>query len=88
MCRENPQALEWRPISTVHDATQETKFKGDPRINSLIKNVRIDDWGAADMAAIEILKATNKFSQNALFEVLLEYQDYPRDDDALFGERT
>lgn len=60
-------------------------FKTNPRIDSLIKNIGIGDWDAAAVAAIEIVKTTKKDGSNKLFQFLLDYQDYPKDDDMLWS---
>ena len=39
----------------------------------------------AAVAAIEVLRSTQKDGSNKLFESLLDYQDYPNDDDVLWS---
>lgn len=65
--------------------SQQTGFKADPRIDSLIKNIKVGDWDFAASAAIEILKTTELDGNSKMFETLLTYQDYPKDDDTLWG---
>ena len=65
--------------------SQRKDFKTDPRIDSLIKNIRVGDWDTAAIAAIEVLKTTEKDGSNKLFQSLLDYQDYPNDDDMLWS---
>jgi nucleoside phosphorylase len=60
-------------------------FKGDPRIDQLIQDVGVGDWDAARDAAFEILKGTDESGRNKLFECLLEYQEYPYDEDMRWG---
>jgi len=79
------QALERRSTTSVQRPFQEAEFENDPRIDHLIKDVGLGDWNAARDAAIEMLKATDEFGQNELFESLLRYQNYPNDEDVRFA---
>jgi len=80
------QAVQRRSSRKAARPTDAVVFKRDPRIERLIKDVNVSDWAAADRAALEIVKATDKFGHNDLFEALLEYQDYPnKEDDILWG---
>jgi nucleoside phosphorylase len=71
--------------SLPQTTSRRKRFKTDPRIDSLIKNIGVGDWDAAAVAAIKILKTTEKNGGNKLFHFLLEYQDYPKDDDMLWS---
>jgi nucleoside phosphorylase len=72
-------------LSTSEITPQQLNFKADPRIDSLIKNIKVGDWDSAANAAIEILKTTEADGGNQLFNSLLTYQDYPKDDDMLWA---
>lgn len=61
------------------------QFVGDPRIDKLIKGIGVGHNAAAETAAIEILKATDKHGRNALFEALLNYQDHPDTGEVLWA---
>jgi hypothetical protein len=74
-----------RRWDNIRETRKNLKFIRDPQIDELISDVSIGDWDAAAIAAIKILKATGKNGRNILFESLLEYQDYPGDDDMLWS---
>jgi hypothetical protein len=61
------------------------QFVEDPRIDKLIKGIGVGHNAAAETAAIEILKATDKHGRNALFEALLNYQDHPDTGEVLWA---
>ena len=71
------------PLS--QESLKETDFKSNPRIEELLKGMGPGDWDDARDAAIEILEATDEAGQNELFESLLEYQEYPYDEDMRWG---
>lgn len=73
------QALQRRSVP-VEASAQESEFRYDPRVNKLIENVGLGDWNAARDAAIEMLKATDEFGENELFQVLFTYIDCPDED--------
>jgi len=68
------QALERRSV-VAETSSEESEFSYDPRVDRLIENVGLGDWNAARDAAIEMLKATDEFGENELFEALLTYID-------------
>jgi nucleoside phosphorylase len=61
------------------------EFKRSPRIEELLKGLGPGDWNNARNAAFEILEATDEFGQNELFNSLLDYQDYPYDENLRWG---
>lgn len=70
-------------LSTGH--RERTQFTGDLRLDALIGPVKLGDWNAAELAALEIVKATDAGGRNELFEMLLDYQDLSDDDPRLWG---
>lgn len=74
------QAIARRSLTHIEDSPRGSGFKGDPRIDRLIRHIGPGDWDPARDAALEMLKATNEFGQNELFEVLLRYYDCPDED--------
>jgi hypothetical protein len=77
------RALGRRSVLPAPKSSPQNRFKGDPRIDRLINGVRFLDQEAAAAAAIEIVKTTGPSGQNELFEALLNYQDYPGDQEFL-----
>jgi hypothetical protein len=61
------------------------KFTGDPRVDALIKGVRLGDWHSAAEAALKVVALTDGQGRNQKFERLLGYQDCPDDDDRFWG---
>src|SRR5208337_4654055 len=76
-------ALERRTQSTPVRPSVPARFKRDSRIDQVVAGVEFLDRGAAAAAAIEIVKATDALGQNELFEALLNYQDFPDDNEFL-----
>ncbi|HTR37596.1 MAG TPA: toll/interleukin-1 receptor domain-containing protein [Bryobacteraceae bacterium] len=68
-----------------HASPLGAEFKGDRRLDALVKPVKLGDWHAAEEAALEIIKTTDSSGQNELFEVLLNYQDLNDEDPRLWG---
>jgi len=55
----------------------------DPKVDKLIRKIRLGEWKNATAAALEILVDTDATGRNTTFETLLQYQDLP-DDDEMF----
>lgn len=74
-----------REVTGSADSAQPS-FDPDPRIELLIKNVKLGWWKAAAQAALKIVETTDPASgKNDLFQALLEYQDVPDDNDRFWG---
>jgi TIR domain len=56
----------------------------DPRVDELICNVGLGEWKKATAAALQILSYTDAAGANQVFEVLLQYQDLPDDDESFW----
>jgi hypothetical protein len=59
--------------------------KRDPRVETVIRGVRLADWDAAEMAALDIIATTDRKGHNEIFSALLEYQDLTEDSDLLWS---
>jgi hypothetical protein len=82
VCCQVQEVLKKRSRSPSQNRSE---FKGDRRLDVLIKPVKLGDLNAAELAALEIVKATDAFGRNELFEILLDYQDFSDDDPRLWG---
>lgn len=61
-------------------------FEPDPRIERLIKNVKLGGWKEAAIAALKIIETTDTASgRNELFQALFAYQDLQDDNDKFWG---
>jgi hypothetical protein len=61
------------------------EFIRDPRIDDLIKAIKLADWDLAAEAALRVVAMTDSEGCNKTFESLLNYQDCPDEDDAFWG---
>jgi nucleoside phosphorylase len=59
-------------------------FVRDPRIDSLIADVRFGELKTSAQPALEILKTTGSAGRNELFEQLLSYQDCPDEEEVFW----
>ncbi len=67
-------------------ASVRRRFEPDPRIERLIKNVKLGGWKEAAIAALKIIETTDTASgRNELFEALFAYQDLEEDNDRFWG---
>jgi|HubBroStandDraft_1064217.scaffolds.fasta_scaffold97539_2 TIR domain len=85
VCHQVREVLRRRAGPSSSEASGEIKFEGDWRLDLLIKPVKLGDWNAAELAALEIVKATDVSGRNELFEILLDYQDFTDEDPRLWG---
>lgn len=83
MCHQVQEVLRKRVPWPPTEGAAQPEFKEDRRVDLLIKSVKLGDWDAAEIAALEIVKTTDASGRNELFDALLEYQDL-RDEDPRF----
>jgi hypothetical protein len=74
------RVIERRSITSASGSSGDAAFRGDPRIDELIKGIGSGDWEAAYEAALEISKATDESGHNDLFKALLKYQELSNND--------
>jgi hypothetical protein len=74
------RALERRSAIPFEGSSQQAKPKIDPRVEKLIRNVKLGDWNAAKNVAVRIVESTDDSSNNELFESLLSSLYYIDDD--------
>jgi TIR domain len=60
-------------------------FRGDPKVDELIRGIRLADWDRAAETALEVIAMTDSDGRNRMIESLLSYQDCPDDDDRFWG---
>lgn len=58
----------------------DSKFKSDPEIEEIVRDVRLGNWDAALDPAFTILAATDSNGGNELFRRLARYQECPNED--------
>jgi len=85
ICQYASEALKKRIAPSSSRLQVGRTLKGDTRLDALIKPVKLGDWNAAELAALEIVKATDASGRNELFEVLFDYQDFADDDPRLWA---
>ena len=76
-----------KEAGVAKDATRRPtqKFRGDRRVDGLIRGIRLGDWDSAAEAALRVIAITDGPGRNQMFECLLGYQDCPGDDDRFWG---
>jgi hypothetical protein len=91
------QAEEWlvKTAEVILDAARDEregatgapqrKFRGNPKVDDLIKGIKLADWDRAAETALKVIAMTDSGGQNEMFESLLSYQDCPDDDDRFWG---
>ncbi|HUA21819.1 MAG TPA: toll/interleukin-1 receptor domain-containing protein [Bryobacteraceae bacterium] len=85
VCRLVREVIKKRSRRPSPECVVGREFKGDPRLDTLIKQVKLGDWNAAELAALEIVRATDAGGRNELFETLIDYQDFSDEDPRLWG---
>jgi len=83
--KEPSVPLGLRAVFPIQESSQDAGFENCPKIDSIIRNVKIGAWDAAREAAIQILESTDEFGKNELFGALLTYHEYPYDEDIRWG---
>lgn len=91
------QAEEWlvKTAEVILEAARDEKegatggprgdFRGNPKVDDLIKGIKLADWDRAGEAALKVIAMTDSEGRNEMFESLLSYQNCPDDDDRFWG---
>ena len=74
-----------RVASKSRSSASRVRPTKDPELDRIIEKVGLGQWKRASAAALEVIQQTDPTGRNQVWEKLLEYQDLPDEDGALWS---